>query len=97
MQTPRDEWAGQSAFGDVVVSRWLQDPCIPNTDTQREVKVSISLKTPYLLPQVEIKDMNVHRDSISPLVVENSIPQMTIKLQRLVANYTTCARRNKMP
>lgn len=64
MQTPRDEWAGQSAFGDVVVSRWLQDPCIPNTDTQREVKVSISLKTPYLLPQVEIKDMNVHRDSI---------------------------------
>lgn len=46
MQTPRDEWAGQGAFGDVVVSRCLQDPCIPNTDTQREVKVSISLKTP---------------------------------------------------
>ena len=39
----------------------LQDPCIPNTDTQREINVSTSLKPLYLLPQVEMKDVNVHK------------------------------------
>lgn len=58
LQCPSGEWAGQGAFGNVVVSGCAQDLCIPDTDTQREVKVSVSLKTPYVLPQ---GDVNVHK------------------------------------
>lgn len=34
---------------------------IPNTDTQREVKMSFSLNTPYVSPELEIKAVNVHK------------------------------------
>lgn len=34
---------------------------IPNTDHQREVKVSFSLNIPYVSPELEIKAVNVHK------------------------------------
>jgi len=37
------------------------------------------------------------RDSVYPLVVVNSFLQMSLRLQRLVANGTWCARRSPEP